>query len=81
MNPFSSKEPSYKEDVDSSHFQNPHSNHLHHHPCVPNVEVNKFDGSDPMGCVTQLEHHLFLHGIIDELVKLRYSVLYLDPEH
>jgi hypothetical protein len=47
-------------------------------PHLPRVEVNKFDGSDPMGWVTQMEHYFSLHGITDELAKLRYVVLYLD---
>jgi hypothetical protein len=42
--------------------------------------VNKFDGSDPMGWVTQMEHYFSLHDIIDELAKLRYGVLHLDIE-
>jgi hypothetical protein len=40
--------------------------------------VNKFDGSDPMGWVTQMEHYFSLHGITDDLIKLCISVLYLD---
>jgi hypothetical protein len=44
------------------------------------VEVNKFDGSDPTGWVTQMEHYFSLHGITDDLAKLCYGVLYLDPE-
>jgi hypothetical protein len=40
--------------------------------------VNKFDGSDPMGWVTQMEHYFSLHGITDELAKLHYNVLYMD---
>jgi hypothetical protein len=44
------------------------------------VEVNKFDGSDPTSWVTQMEHYFSLHGITDELAKLHYVVLYLDPE-
>jgi hypothetical protein len=81
MNPFSLEQPSYQEDVDSYHFKNPHSHHLHHDPCLPNVEVNKFDGWDAMGRVTQLEHYLSLHGITNELVKPCYNVLYLDLQH
>jgi hypothetical protein len=57
-----------------------HSNPFHRDPRLPRVEVNKFDGSDPMGWVTQMEHYFSLHGITDELAKLCYVVLYLDPE-
>jgi hypothetical protein len=42
------------------------------------VEVNIFDGSDPKGWITQMEHYFSLHDIIDELDKLCYVVLYLD---
>jgi hypothetical protein len=42
--------------------------------------VNKFDGSDPIGWVTQMEHYFSLHGITDDLAKLCYGVLYLDLE-
>jgi hypothetical protein len=44
------------------------------------VEVNKFDGSDPTGWVTQMEHYFSLYDITDELAKLRYGVLHLDPK-
>jgi hypothetical protein len=81
MNPSSSKQPSYHEDINSSHFQNSHSNHLHHELCLPRFKVNKFDGSDPKDWVTQMENYFSLHGINDELAKICYSVLYPDPEH
>jgi hypothetical protein len=58
-----------------------HSNSLPCDPCLPQVEVNKFDESDPTGWVTQMEHYLSLHGINDDLAKIHYGVLYLDPEH
>jgi hypothetical protein len=45
------------------------------------VEVNKFDGLDPTSWVTQMEHYFSLHGITDDLDKIRYGVLYLDPKH
>jgi hypothetical protein len=45
------------------------------------VDVTKFDGSDPTGWVTQMEHYLSLYGIIDELAKLSYGFLHLDQEH
>jgi hypothetical protein len=55
-------------------------NPFHHDPCLPRVEVNKFDSFDPMGWVTQMEHYFSLHGITNELAKKNYGVLYLDPE-
>jgi hypothetical protein len=33
-----------------------------------------------MGWVTQMEHYFSLHGITDELAKIRYDVLCLDPK-
>jgi len=42
--------------------------------------VTKFDGSDPTGWVTQMEHYFSLYNITDDLAKLRYGVLHLDQE-
>jgi hypothetical protein len=78
MGPSSSDQPNVVDSSQSPHF---HSNSFHHEPRLPHVEVNKFDGSDPTGWVTQMEHYFSLHGITDELAKLCYVVLYLDPEH
>jgi hypothetical protein len=78
MGPSSSAQPDVVDSSQSLHF---HSNSFHHEPHLPRVEVNKFDGSNPTGWVTQMEHYFSLHGITDELAKLRYVVLYLDPEH
>jgi hypothetical protein len=44
------------------------------------VDVTKFDGSDPTGCVTQMEHYFSLYNITDDLAKLQYGVLHLDQE-
>jgi hypothetical protein len=63
--------------VDSSQSLYFHSNSFHREPYLPRVKVNKFDGSNPTGWVTQMEHYFSLHGITDELAKLRYGVLYL----
>ena len=75
--PSSSIEPDV---VDSSQYPHFHSNSFHHEPHLPRVEVNKFDSSNPTGWVTQMEHYFSLHGITDELAKLRYDVLYLYLE-
>jgi hypothetical protein len=80
QNPSSSEQPSYQDDHDSSHYQGPHTTHFSRDLCPPRIEVNKFDGSDPTGWVTQMEHYFSLHGITDDLAKLRYGVLHLDPE-
>jgi hypothetical protein len=55
------------EDTNSSHFQGIQSNHLQHDLRLPKIEVNKFDGSDPMGWVTQMEHYLYFHRINEDL--------------
>jgi hypothetical protein len=57
-----------------------HSNSFHHDPCLPRVEVNKFDGWDPTRWVTQMERYFSLQHITDKLEKLHYGVLYLDLE-
>jgi hypothetical protein len=80
QNPSSSEQPSYQDDHDSSHYQGPHTTHFSRDLHPPRIEVNKFDGSDPTGWVTQMEHYFSLHGITDDLAKLHYGVLYLDPE-
>jgi hypothetical protein len=54
--------------------------HFHCDLRLPRVEVKKFDGSNPMGWVTQMEHYFSLHDITNDLAKLCYSVFYLDPE-
>ena len=56
----------------------------HHFQCdlrLPRVDVTKFDGSNPTGWVTQMEHYFSLYGITYELAKLCYGVLHLDQEH
>jgi hypothetical protein len=42
--------------------------------------VNKFDGSDPTWRVTQIDHYFSLQGITDDLSKICYGFLHLDPE-
>jgi hypothetical protein len=59
---------------------NSHSHQFQHDVCLPRVDVKKFDGLDPMGWVTQIEHYFTLHGITDELAKLCYGVFHLDHE-
>jgi hypothetical protein len=65
----------------SSHSQNFHPHHFQRDLRLSCVDVTKFDGSDPNGYVTQMEHYLSLYGITDELAKLQYLVLHLDQEH
>jgi hypothetical protein len=63
----------------SSHSFQPH--HFQRDICLPWVDVTKFDGSDPTGWVTQMEHYFSLYNITDDLAKLQYGVLHLDQEH
>jgi hypothetical protein len=44
------------------------------------VDVTKFDGSGPIGWVTQMEQYFSLYNITDDLAKLWYGVLHLDQE-
>jgi hypothetical protein len=62
-----------------SHTFQPH--HFQSDIRLPWVDVTKFDGSDPTGWVTQMEHYFSLYNITDDLAKLWYGVLHLDQEH
>jgi hypothetical protein len=42
--------------------------------------MHKFDGSDPVGWVSQMEHYFSLHDIRDDETKIHVGVLYLDQE-
>jgi hypothetical protein len=78
-NPSSSSPPHTKGD----HSSHSHTLQNHHFQCdlfLPRVDVTKFDGLDPTGWVTQMEHCFSLYNIIDELAKLWYGVLHLDQE-
>jgi hypothetical protein len=52
----------------SSHSFQPH--HFQRDIRLPWVDVTKFDGSDPTGWVTQMEHYFSLYNITDDLAKL-----------
>jgi hypothetical protein len=64
----------------SSHSNTFQPHHFQRDLHLPWVDVTKFDGSDPTGWVTQMEHYFSLYDIIDDLAKLRYGVLHLDQE-
>jgi hypothetical protein len=74
------EQPSHVDGIGSSHIMAFHSNPFPRDPLPPRVEVNKFDGSDPTSWVTQMENFFSLYGIVDELEKICYIVLYLDLE-
>jgi hypothetical protein len=68
---------------EGDHSSHSHNFQNHHFQCnlrLPWVDVTKFDGSDPTGWVTQMEHYFSLYGITDDLAKLRYGVLHVDQE-
>jgi hypothetical protein len=62
----------------SSHSFQPH--HFQRDIRLLRVDVTKFDGSDPTGWVTQMEHYFSLYNITYDLAKLQYGVLHLDQE-
>jgi hypothetical protein len=49
----------------SSHSQKFQPHHFQCDLCLLRVDVTKFDGSDPTGWVTQMEHYLSMYGIMD----------------
>ena len=68
-----------------SHTKAKHSSNFQHHQFqrdlrLPQVDVTKFDGLDPIGWVAQMEHYFSLSDITDDLAKLWYGVLHLDQE-
>jgi hypothetical protein len=76
--PLDDDAPKKTEGETSAHSFQPH--HFQRDICLPWVDVTKFDGSDPTGWVTQMEHYFSLYNITDDLAKLRYGVLHLDQE-
>ena len=57
-------------------FQDIQNNMWH---MILRVNVYKFDGSNPIGWVTLMEHY-FLQGVTNEMMKHQMSVLYFDME-
>jgi hypothetical protein len=77
----SSSSPPHTEGDHSSHSHTLQNHHFQRDLRLPWVDVTKFDGSDPTGWVTQMEHYFSLYNITYDLAKLRYGVLHLDQEH
>ena len=67
-------------DTKAEHSSNFQHHHFQRDLHLPRVDVTKFDGSDPTGWVSQMEHYFSLYDITDELAKLQYGVLHLDQE-
>jgi hypothetical protein len=76
--PLDDDAPKKTEGETSAHSFQPH--HFQRDIRLPQVDVTKFDGSNPTGWVTQMEHYFSLYNITDDLAKLRYGVLHLDQE-
>jgi hypothetical protein len=74
----SSSSPPHTEGDHSPFSHTLQNHHFQRDLRLPWVYVTKFDGSDPIGWVTQMEHYFSLYNIIDYLAKLRYGVLRLD---
>ena len=51
-----------------------------HGPRGPKLDMQKFDGTDPKGWVSQLGHLFFLHNICTVDDKYQVTLLYLDAE-
>jgi hypothetical protein len=68
-NPSSSSTPHTKGDH-SSHSYTLQNHHFQRDLCLSRVDMTKFDGSDPTGWVTQMEHYFSLYIITDDLDKL-----------
>jgi hypothetical protein len=66
----SSFSPPHIEDDHSSHSHNFQNHHFQHDLRLTWVDVTKFDGSDPIGWLTQMEHYFSLYGITNDLAKL-----------
>lgn len=49
---------------------------MHRGHCVPRLDLHKFDGTDPIEWVSQMDHFFFLHNICTNI-----EILYLDVEH
>jgi hypothetical protein len=79
-NPLSDPPP-HTQAENSSHSHNFQHHHFQRELCLPRVDVTKFDGSDPTGWLTQMEHYFSLYNITDDLAKLWYGVLHLHQEH
>jgi hypothetical protein len=76
----SSSSPPHPEGDHSSHSNNFQNHHFQCDLCLLWVDVTKFDGSDPVGWITQMEHYFCLYSITYDLAKFRYGVLHLDQE-
>jgi len=66
----SSSSPPHPEGDQSSHSNNFQNHHFQRDLHLSWVDVTKFDGSNPTGWVTQMEHYFSLYDITDDLAKI-----------
>ena len=64
----------------SSHSHSFQPHHFQRDLRLARVDVTKFDGSDPTGWVTQMEHYFSLYDITNDFTKIWYGVFHLDQE-
>jgi hypothetical protein len=74
----SSSSPPHTEGDHSSHSHTLQNHHFQRDLRLPWVDATKFDGWDPTGWVTQMEHYFSLYNITNDLAKLWYGGLHLD---
>ena len=53
---------------------------MHHGHQGPKLDMHKFDGTNPMVLVSQMEQFFNLHNIVDGIEQLQIELLYLDLE-
>jgi hypothetical protein len=68
----SSDSPPHTDGEHSSHSHNFHHHHFQRDLRLLQVDVTKFDGSDPTGWVTQMENYLSIYKITYDLAKLKW---------
>ena len=51
-----------------------------HGPRGPKLDMQKFDGTNPVGWVSQMKHLFFLHNICTVDDKYQIALLYLDAK-
>jgi hypothetical protein len=73
------------EDPRSFHYENSHYfcsplDSPQYWTKVPKVDMLIFDGSNPIGWVSQMEQYFSLHDIRDDEEKIHVGILYLDKE-
>jgi len=72
-------------DLQSSYYEYSYSSHSpwgfpYSWNKVLELDMHKFDGSNPIDWVSQMEQYFSLHDIRDDETKLHVGVLYLDQE-